>query len=271
MLAELLTRESALIAAATLASAGALIATFEWLAIRGELGPAGLFSWSIARLRPSIVVHLLDRLLRERPFRAVLVVRAGSLVLCPIAIVTGRHPAAVLGVVVITTLLVNVRAPYGMDGSDQMATHIFGALWLGYLAGTPLALDAALWYIALQSALSYFTAGVAKLFSPQWREGKTVFGIFNTRSYGHEPTARFLAAHDRLTKALSWGAIAAETTFAVALVTGVPGALVFVVWGVAFHTINAVVMGLNAFLWSFIAAYPAVIYCAAMLAATRAG
>ena len=33
-------------------------------------------------------------------------------------------------------------------------------------------------------------------------------------------------------------------------------------WGVAFHVMNAVVMGLNSFFWSFAATYPAVIFCA---------
>jgi len=37
--------------------------------------------------------------------------------------------------------------------------------------------------------------------------------------------------------------------------------LVFLGWGLAFHLMNALVMGLNSFLWAFLATYGAIIYC----------
>lgn len=124
--------------------------------------------------------------------------------------------------VVATTSLLNLRSSYGIDGSDQMTTQVFGALFLGFLPGTTRAQDAALWYIALQACLSYGTAGFVKVISPYWYRGDALFGIFNTRTYGHPAVARFL--HGR-----------------------------------------PLVMGINSFFWSFLATYPAILYCAWLL------
>jgi hypothetical protein len=165
-------------------------------------------------------------------------------------------------------MLLHLRSPYGMDGSDQMSTQVFGALFLGYLGGSTLALQASLWFIAGQACLSYFTSGFAKVLSPYWRAGDVVFAIFNTRTYGYEPVARFLYQKTTLTKLLTWGAVFMECIFPLALFLGFPGCLVLIAWGVWFHIMNAVVMGLNSFFWSFVATYPAVIYVAIVIEQT---
>ena len=36
----------------------------------------------------------------------------------------------------------------GMDGSEQMLTEVFGALFLGFLGGSSLAIRACLWFVA---------------------------------------------------------------------------------------------------------------------------
>jgi len=35
-----------------------------------------------------------------------------------------------------------------MDGSEQMLTEVFGALFLGFLGGSSLAIRACLWFVA---------------------------------------------------------------------------------------------------------------------------
>lgn len=264
-------RDLVILAIAAFATVGATISTLEWLANRRELRDDGLFSWQVIESRPSLVGSLLGSLagplLTYPNVLILLVLRLGALLVLLPAIATGRFVVLVLGLVVATTLLLNVRSPYGMDGSDQMATHVFGALFLGFVPGTSLALNAALWYIAIQSCLSYATAGLAKAFSAHWHRGDTVFAIFNTRTYGHPAVARFLHGRPTLTKALSWGAVVAEVAFPVALFLGYPYALLVLAWGVIFHAANAVVMGLNSFFWSFVATYPAILYCARLLGA----
>lgn len=262
-------RELVLLGIAGFVTTGATISTLEWLANWRQLRDTGLFSWQVIESRPALAGRLLGGLggvfLAYPNVLGLLAVRLVALLALLPSIAWGRCEALVLGVVLATTLLLNLRSPYGMDGSDQMATHVFGALFLGLLPGTAIALDAALWYIALQACLSYATAGLAKAFSSHWHRGDTVFAIFNTRTYGHAAVARFLHGRTRLTKALSWGAVAAEVAFPLALLLGYPYGLVVLAWGVMFHAANALVMGLNSFFWSFVATYPAVLYCARLL------
>jgi hypothetical protein len=259
--------ESYLFVIALIASTGAAIATLEWIACRPQLRDDGLFSWRVISTRDFAVGtdpfhRILNWTLSYGPFLGLLVIRFIALVALPATFWLGRGQLPTLAVIIATSLLMHFRSPWGMDGSDQMVTQVFGALFLSYLAGTRLAYQSALWFIALQACLSYGTAGVAKALSKYWHEGKAVFAIFNTRTYGYEPIARFLIHREAMTKALTWTAVLMEAAFPLALLAGYPGCLLFIGWGVAFHLMNAGVMGLNSFLWAFVATYPAVIYCA---------
>ncbi|HEX6903345.1 MAG TPA: hypothetical protein VF789_26750 [Thermoanaerobaculia bacterium] len=264
-----MSRELVLLGVAGLVTVGATISTLEWLANWRQLKAGGLFSWQVAESRPALAGTLLGKLagafLAYPNILGLLALRLIALLALLPAIASGRFVAWILGVVVATTVLLNVRSPYGMDGSDQMATQVFGALFLGFLPGTDFALDAALCYIALQACLSYATAGLVKVISPYWHRGDALFGIFNTRTFGHPAVARFLHGRPGLTRMLSWGVVAAELAFPLSLILGYPYGLVFLGWGVFFHAANALVMGINSFFWSFVATYPAILYCAWLL------
>lgn len=256
---------------AFIACTGAAISTLEWISGRRQLKDDGLFSWQVIGTRNIAVgtgafTASLNWLLSFRPFLSVLALRFVALILLPPALWFHRGPVVVLFVIIFSSLLMHLRSPWGMDGSDQMLTQVFGALFLSAIAGSVLAAKAALWFIAGQACLSYATAGVAKARSVYWHDGKAVFAIFNTRTYGYEPIARFLLRRPRITKALTWGAVIMECAFTLALIAGYPGCLIFIAWGVAFHLMNATVMGLNSFFWSFVSTYPAVIYCSIAVA-----
>jgi hypothetical protein len=254
---------------AAIAALGSLISTLEWLANHRQLRRGGLFSWPVVRTRQALVgrrlrTRVLDGLLEYRPFCGVLTVRALVLAALPPLLAFAPRPAIVvdLGLVVATTLLLNLRSPYGMDGSDQMSVQIFVPLLLAYAAGSTLALQIAVAYIGVQAAFSYLASGAAKAVSPIWRSGNTVFRIFNTRTYGYEPAARLLLGRPRLTRVVDWSAFTIEMLFPIGLVAGLPVLILFLLWGVTFHAMNALVMGLNSFFWAFVATYPAVIYLA---------
>lgn len=254
---------------ATIASLGSLISTVEWLANHRQLRPGGLFSWRVIRSREAFAgkkvrSHVLDGLLEYRRFCVLLALRALALGALPFFLVFASRPysAVALSVVVATALLLNLRSPFGMDGSDQMSVQVFGALLLAYTAGSPLALRIALGYIAVQAAFSYLVSGAAKAVSPIWRRGNTVFRIFNTRTYGYEPAARMLLGRPRLTRVVDWSAFTVEMLFPLGLVAGLPVLVLFLVWGITFHAMNALVMGLNSFFWAFVATYPALVYVA---------
>jgi hypothetical protein len=251
---------------ALIACVGGLISTLEWISNRRQMRDDGLFSWAVFETRgvvikPEVLERQLNRLVSFRPFLCILGLRLIALVCLPVALWSGHGSAAILTILFGSSLLMHFRCPFGMDGSDQMLTQIFGALLLGNLSGSYVGHKAALWYIGAQACLSYFTSGMAKAVSPHWRDGNVVFAIFNTRTYGYEPVARLLLSRPGATRALGWGAVFMECVFPASVLVGFPACLLFIAWGVAFHVMNAVVMGLNSFFWSFVATYPAVIYC----------
>jgi hypothetical protein len=196
-----------------------------------------------------------------------LLLRLASLAALPVFIgINQQLPTlGLLAVILVTSFLIHVRSPFGLDGSDQMTTQVYGALFIGLLLGGPGLIKIALWYIAAQSALAYFTSGTAKLVSPYWRQGDVTWRVFNTRTYGLESIAWLLKDRRQLSRALDWAAIAGEMLFPLCLICGFPLVFVFLVWGVLFHIANAAIMGLNSFFWAFIATYPALLYTAAVI------
>jgi hypothetical protein len=125
--------------------------------------------------------------------------------------------------------------------------------------------QASLWFIAIQGCLSYFVAGIAKVISPVWRSGEAVRRILGTRTYGSRRSASLVSGRDGVCVALSWLVMLFECTFPLALAFGITGFAIFAVLGIFFHITNAVIMGLNTFVWAFVATYPAILFCALSL------
>ena len=247
---------------------GILLSTLEHCANWRLFRNGGLFDWRVIGSRGELagrtsLAALADRVLGFRGYIAVLGVRV--LAILSLFLRPDVHGVEALGLTLLlaTTLLVNFRSPMGQDGSDQMATIIVVSLWINLFAvWDPRITPACLWFVALQSCLSYCVSGIAKLMGKTWREGDAVYHIFNTESYGLAPVATFLRAHPLIRVGATWTTMAMETLFPLVLILPMPLGTVFLAWGLLFHLANAVVMGLNSFLWSFAATYPAILYCA---------
>jgi hypothetical protein len=169
-----------------------------------------------------------------------------------------------------TNYAVAARSPYGSDGSEAVLSISLTSLALTRLFGDdPKAREACLWFIALQSALSYGIAGVAKAISPVWRDGTGVRDIFRTHVFGHPRVFALLKDRPRLTRALGIATITGETLFPLVLVAPKRVAQALLAIGGGFHVGNAFVMGLNRFVWAFLGTYPAIAYCARGLGETR--
>lgn len=167
-----------------------------------------------------------------------------------------------IGVIVALSLFLHLRVPFGLDGSDQMLLLIFVALFLqSSFPDDAIVTNACLWFIALQACLSYTTAGIAKLVSPVWRSGDAMFLITNTQSYGTRAISALLLEYPVLSSLMAWIVITFECVFPLALVLGIPGCFAILTWGVLFHVGNGLLMGLNTFIWAFLATYPAIVYC----------
>lgn len=247
-----------------LSATGVLIASMELLTLGEEFGDGGLFSWYVLRTTSRMTLSVGA----ARPLFVPVVAGGRALAALTLILVDGnRAPAAVCAwAVVVASLALYLRAPLGLDGSDQMSTITFVAVGIHALfPGDALVAQASLWFVAVQGCLSYCVAGIAKLVSPVWRSGAAVSGIFGTRTYGTRRSAAVVHGRAGLCAAAAWFVIAFETTFPLALVLGPPGVAVYAAVGALFHVSNAVLMGLNTFVWAFVATYPAVLFCAVSL------
>jgi hypothetical protein len=251
-----------------LAAIGVVISSSEWLVARDQLHPTGLLGWDVACLRHALFVRrgLASALgaLFSYPNVLVLVVLRG---LSACLLIVG--PPLPLGVrigaafmVAITSALIGLRCPFGLDGADQMTTFIFGTLFLALLSSRLWVLEVFVWALAVQSCLSYSTAGIAKLTSQEWRSGSAIASVWNTRIYGWSRVGAPLRAHPKVSLCVGWSLIAFECLFFVSLFGPRPATIAVLAIGVIFHATSAVVMGLNTFFWAFIATYPAIYCCA---------
>ncbi|HZH79609.1 MAG TPA: hypothetical protein VEY88_26545 [Archangium sp.] len=252
-----------------MASVALLINSTEQLRNWRDYGDDGLLSWKIARLqtiaRPlRAIAPLAEALFSFPSYLGVVVFRALA---AGVLLVPHLPPAAewtALGIVVLTSQLSHYRHIFGQDGSDQLLRMLFIVLLLvSFFPGDEAVGKAGLWFVALQSTLAYFAAGVMKTFGPAWRNGDAVFLVLNTPTFGMRQAALLLRERRPIARVLTWSTVAMECLFPLALIAGPRAALVFLAWGFTFHLANAVLMGLNSFLFTFVATYPAILFCAA--------
>lgn len=254
-----------------LSSAGAglamLLNTAELLTCSSLTADDGLLSWRVSRLQTrwrvrGVVSVVFAMMMPAHRYRRVLwgrfAVALGLLISCA----TGTGLSFMLPLALIAALVVSVRSPFGLDGAFQMTIVILSAFSLGSIAqalGSDRALELAIGAVGVQLALSYGIAGFAKAVSPMWWDGRALRGIMLTRTYGDPVLLRRLATSG-LVWPLSWSVILFELTLGSFPLFPESVALGALIVGVAFHATNAAVMGLNDFLVSFLAAYPAALY-----------
>lgn len=147
---------------------------------------------------------------------------------------------------------------YGSDGADQAAIQALAPAAIGRLSRNETVQDAAIWYTGLQGVLSYAVAGVAKLFGPEWRQGTAIEGILRTNAYGHEGLWRFFKSHPTLAKLATWGTVAWEISYPLALLPYPWLTRSYSASAMIFHVANAHFMGLGRFAWAFASLHPAI-------------
>ncbi|MBN9795563.1 hypothetical protein DMP17_44405 [Pseudonocardia sp. TMWB2A] len=258
-------RETALRATETIAAIAHLVSGIEYLLDETDRRNGGMGDYTpvptrfTGRWRPARAVVALTG--DARVSRALLVgwIGAAATLVAP----GPRGVRAAAGVVLTGAhLLLHPRNVYGRDGSDQVALLTQGVSALARLhPRRPALVDACLWYVALQGALSYGMSGWAKTHGEAWRTGDAVVGVLRTRTYGHEGAWRLARRHPAVARLLGRSVVAVEALFPLAMVG--PGrvlAPLAVASAAGFHLANARLMGLNRFLLAFPAMYPAVLY-----------
>lgn len=167
--------------------------------------------------------------------------------------------AAEAGLVLLSALaLRRFQGPYN-GGSDRMTLLTLCCLLLARIAPTPRIAELALGYLALQLVLSYALAGAAKLANPEWRNGRALADLLAFSVYPVSGDLRGLARFRGPLAGLGRVVMLFELLFPLALFDA--RALGFALaLAAAFHLSNALLLGLNRFLWIWLAAFPALMW-----------
>ncbi len=146
--------------------------------------------------------------------------------------------------------------PYN-GGADKMVLLVISCLlaahWLPALA--PVALG----YLGVQLTLSYFVSGWVKLRNRTWRSGNALSQVFAYSAYPSSEALRHWSVHYGVMRIASLGVIWFEVLFPLSLLHPVALYVALCV-GLAFHLANAILFGLNRFVWAWLSAFPALIW-----------
>lgn len=192
-------------------------------------------------------------------FRIAVALQAVAAVCLVIFFHSSGWAIALCGYILAIRLFLGLRLTYGSDGADQMHTIVWSGILVFLVSSSASIKDLALAFLAAQLLLSYLTSGIAKLLSPIWRSGNAVGLIVRTESYGQRDVHRLIERF-HLSGPLSHVTMLLEVIGPLSVLTGPRTTIVFLCFGGMFHLGNALVMGLNSFVWPFIACFPAVFY-----------
>lgn len=254
-----------------LAAVGVIISSAEFLSNRELFNDTNFMGWKVAQLHhPMLRKEPLGKFLRLLNKNIIVYFLIVARILAAVALFFASYQQHLLRFIFDATIAFSlvalaVRATYGRDGADKMMLIIFVAISISLVSGSKLATKACLFFIVGQACLSYFATGFAKAISQRWRKGKALIDIMSTSLWGNQNIAKMLVTRKWLALLITYSIITFESSFPLVLLVPSQIALFFLSLGVLFHLANAFVMGLNCFLWAFVATYPAVLYTGELL------
>lgn len=246
---------------------GVSVSSLEWLVPASKLRPAGLLAAGCFGATRA------ERLWRPYGLRLVLALRfACAATFLASALLESYIPEAgnMVFAAGLLCLPLRFRAPVGvfsgMDGAEHLMTSTLLALGATYVLDSTIALESALIFVAARALLEYASAGWTKLVDWKgWASGSYLLQVFSSRHYGHPRVAELVKARPMLGGVLSIAVIAVEIAVPCALLLPAPMAEFLLLAAFAFHLATAVIMGLNIFVWAFLATYPAILHCRDLL------
>jgi hypothetical protein len=229
-------------------SVAVILQTSELFQVREAFGPRGIWRWTIVRDEligfPRTLRWLFDRFLGDREFLFVLVLRLMG------AVTALFYPHDVLfWFLLLSTVLIALRWRGTFNGGSDYMTIV---VLMGACGGSKPWLA----YVSIQLCLSYFVAGVVKLKSRNWRTGKALAGFLGASNYDVPKLLQKAGGRRGLSVTASWGLMAFECSFPLALVSR-EFCAVYIGLSLIFHLGNVYAFGLNRFLFAWAAGYPA--------------
>lgn len=242
-----------------LAATATIVITAENLFAYSLYEKGGLLSWQklapFSRLtRKRSLNKVLSIILSSSGYKLLLYLRLVAAILWIVFPFDGLLSTLLVGYVLVSLGLANYRHfPYAITGGDRMLIVVFCAFFLlsFYPASAKVQLGTMVFLVG-QLCLAYFTAGFSKLKSSHWKGGGA--SHFEQPTLLPEgPLKRWLTSNVKVPGML---VILWQLTFPVSLLLGPEVALAWLVTGLLFHLFNALVLGLNTFLFSWLAIYP---------------
>ena len=233
------------------------IQSIELIQLRRVMSEHGIWAWSLLRSEG-----------RSAPFELLLrypnvVLLVALQLLLAVLLLALLHP--VLNWLLLGTSLsicIRFRGTFN-GGSDYMTVLLLLVTSIARVVPSAGVELGCLWYISIQLSASYFIAGIVKLRQRSWRTGAALPAIFALPQYRVPRISQLLTDHPGAARLLSWGILLFEIAFPLAL-SGPQSCAFFLGLAFLFHLANALILGLNRFLWIWPAAYPALYFCSSL-------
>ncbi|MBO9546864.1 HTTM domain-containing protein [Caulobacter sp.] len=204
----------------------------------------------------ALIQQSLEHLVR---FRSEQVLFGLRIALCGLALAGIAAPWPLVGLAGLSVLILyRFEGPYN-GGSDRMGLLALWCLTASRLLPTLPLQELAFGYLGAQLILSYFISGGVKIVNPDWRSGRALADVFRFSAYPVSEALRGWADRPRVLLAMSWAVMGFELVFPLTLLW-TPALIVGLVVAGTFHLANACLFGLNRFFWTWLAAYPAILW-----------
>lgn len=200
--------------------------------------------------------HLADRRPAFAADRRLFGVRAA---LCVPLVAGVASPWPVLGLAASSLLVLHrYQGPFN-GGSDRMGLLALWCLAAARALPWPQWQEIALGYLGIQLVLSYFISGWVKVVNPDWRTGRALRDVFLFSAYPANEHLRGWAGQAGTLSVAAWTVMTFELAFPLALMSTATLAAALVA-AALFHLANACLFGLNRFFWTWLSAYPAILW-----------
>lgn len=147
-------------------------------------------------------------------------------------------------------------------GSTAMSHQVAIALSIGtLLIYLNLPIQFVLYYIGIQSVMSYWVAGLVKIKEKEWRNGQTLKDIIQYSNYQLPEFIKKISNYRPFMLLGSWMTIIIEISLPLFLLNIEALHLILILLFI-FHIFNAFVFGINRFIFAWLSTYPAIYYLA---------
>lgn len=238
----------------------------ELLRIRSSYAPNGIWVWATLRKEYEIYPKVFQRILAVTlDYPHYLILLLGQVGFAFILLLTAQPSPVVVLCLLLSSMLTSLRWRGTFNGgADHMTILVLMILSIADLFRSNGNVGVGcLWYLSIQTMMSYFIAGSVKLKNADWRSGRALQMYLSRPPY--DPPVFFAKVSKKPGLILlgSWGIMLFELSFPLAILK--PGlCAAFLCMALVFHLLNHATFGLNRFLFAWSAAYPAIYYCSGL-------